>query len=541
MSWGRHRGTRLTFTGALLAAVLSGGAALQIAAIDASLAAQTPGQVIDVPAGGNLQQALNQVQPGGTVRLAAGATFVGSFTLPAKGGTDYIVITTAGSALPGPGMRTNASYKPQLATIKSASTSSALATAAGASYYRIVNVAFEANQNGSGDIIALGHAAQTSLAQVPHHIELDRVLISGNAAVGQKRAIAANAAYVTVENSDIRNIKAAGQDSQAIAAWNSPGPFVIRNNYLEAAGENIMFGGADISIPGVVPSDITVEYNVLTKDPAWRGTSWTVKNVLELKNAKRVTVRRNVLQFAWGGAQQGFAVVLTPRNSSGRTPWVEVSDVEFSGNVVAHAGSGFNLLGHDDTAASGQLARVLIKDNLVFDVNATWAGTGTMAQIGGEPRDITFDHNTVLHSGNIVTFYSGTYVNSVGASVTGGPVTGFIFTNNLLPHNAYGIFGSGQAYGNGTLAYYAPGAVVQRNVMASDRSMASRYPIDNQFPSLAVFYASFQNAAAGNYSLVANSPYVNAGTDGRNIGCSLEAVLAPPTAPAGFRITLTDR
>ena len=169
-------------------------------------------------------------------------------------------------------MRIDPSYKPRLATIRSSTTSSALSTAAGASYYRIVGVAFEANQNGSGDIIALGRADQTTLASIPHNIELDRVLISGDPTVGQKRAIAANAINVSILNSDIRDIKAVGQDSQAIAAWNSPGPFVIRNNYLEAAGENILFGGADIMVTGVIPSDITVEDNVLTKNPAWRGT-----------------------------------------------------------------------------------------------------------------------------------------------------------------------------------------------------------------------------------------------------------------------------
>ena len=52
----------------------------------------------------------------------------------------------------------------------------------------------------------------------------------------------------------------------------------------------------------------------------------------------------------------------------------------------------------------------------------TWAGTGIFAQIGGEPTGITFDHNTIMHSGNIVTFYSGDYIDPTGARVNGGPV-----------------------------------------------------------------------------------------------------------------------
>jgi hypothetical protein len=529
----------------LLVSVLAVATTAHLVVVLASPAPQAGGQVIDVPDGGNLQQALNAVQPGGTVRLAPGATYLGSFTLPAKNGSEYILITTADAVLPAPGTRIDPGYKPRLATIRSSSTSSALITAPGASYYRIVGVAFEANRNGAGDIIALGHADQTTLAAVPHHIEFDRVLISGDPVVGQKRAIAANAAHVTIANSDIREIKAAGQDSQAIASWNSPGPFVIRNNHLEAAGENIMFGGAHISIPGVIPSDITVEDNLLTKNPAWKGMSWTVKNLFELKNARRVVVRRNIMQFTWGGAQSGFAIVLTPRNSSGQTPWVVVSDVEFSGNVVAHSGSGFNLLGHDDTDISGQLARVVIKDNLVFDITgSTWEGAGTFAQIGGEPAAISFDHNTIMHSGNIVTFYSGNYLNGSGVRVNGGPVTGFVFMNNLLHHNAYGIFGSGQGYGNQSLAYYAPGAVVQRNVMASDASPASRYPSDNQFPSLASFHANFSNPAAQDYRLVPGSPYTGAGTDGKNIGCdfaTLYAAVPSSAPPSGLRVISLTR
>jgi hypothetical protein len=140
---------------------------------------------------------------------------------------------------------------------------------------------------------------------VPHHLELDGLVIRGDAAKGQKRAIALNSASTTIRNSDIREIKAVGQDSQAICGWNGPGPFVIENNYLEAAGENVMFGGADPAIRDLVPSDITVRGNYLTKPLEWRepNSPWTVKNLFELKNAQRVLVEWNVFEHNWAAAQ----------------------------------------------------------------------------------------------------------------------------------------------------------------------------------------------------------------------------------------------
>ena len=487
----------------------------------------SPTNTIDVPAGGDLQLALNAVSRGGTVRLASGATYVGNFTLPAKAGSSYITLTTKGVSLPPAGTRIDPSYRVSLGTIRSPNEWPALATAAAgeASYYKIVGVAFSANQDGLGDVIALGDSAQTSLSQVPHHLEIDRVLISGDAAVGQKRGIAVNAKDVVIMNSDIRDIKAVGQDSQAICGWNTPGPITVRNNYLEAAGENMMIGGAEIKLPNIVPSDILVEDNLMAKNPLWRGTSWTVKNIFELKSGRRVTVRRNTFEYNWSGAQPGYAIVFTPRNSGGRSPWVAVEDVDFVENVVRHSGSAFNLLGHDDTGQSGQLARIKIRNNLVYDISSTaWGGGGIFAQIGGEPRDITIDHNTIVHNGNAITFYFGTYYNGSNVKVTAGPMQGFVFTNNFLKHNSYGIFGSGQAYGIGTLNYYAPGAIVRRNVLAGGQ--ASRYPADNFFPPTANFLPSFVNASVFDYRLVTGSPYVGAGLDGLDVGCTVAAVFA---------------
>jgi len=45
-----------------------------------------------VAAGGDLQAALNNAQPGDTISLARGAVFTGSYTLPQKGGSSLIIV-----------------------------------------------------------------------------------------------------------------------------------------------------------------------------------------------------------------------------------------------------------------------------------------------------------------------------------------------------------------------------------------------------------------------------------------------------------------
>ena len=70
-----------------------------------------------------------------------------------------------------------------------------------------------------------------------------------------------NSASTAIVDSYISDIHEVGADSQAICCWNGPGPFKIVNNYLEAAGENVMFGGADPSIAELVPSDIEFRHN----------------------------------------------------------------------------------------------------------------------------------------------------------------------------------------------------------------------------------------------------------------------------------------
>ena len=82
-------------------------------------AAPAAAATIAVAAGGNLQAAIDSASPGDTIALAPGATFTGSFTLPNKGGADFITIRTAGdSGLPGAGTRVSPANAGSLAKIR---------------------------------------------------------------------------------------------------------------------------------------------------------------------------------------------------------------------------------------------------------------------------------------------------------------------------------------------------------------------------------------------------------------------------------------
>jgi hypothetical protein len=235
----------------------------------------TAAGTIQVSAGGNLQAAIDAALPGDVILLEPAATYAGNYILRNKGATTaYITIRTGGTAagLPAAGTRIGPSVSGSLAVIRSPNTMSALSTAAAAHHWRLELLEFRANVRGYGDIIALGSGgpAQSTLASVPHDFVLDRVLVRGDAAVGQKRGIALNSASTTISNSYISDCKGVGFDTQAIGGWNGPGPYTITNNYLEGAGENVLIGGASPLIPGLIPSNITFTRNDVVKPVAWK-------------------------------------------------------------------------------------------------------------------------------------------------------------------------------------------------------------------------------------------------------------------------------
>jgi len=475
---------------------------------------QAPKASVTVRAGGDLQRALNAAVPGDTILLEAGATFVGNFYLPRRAGNDSRPITLRTAPVNGAdvvpdGQRITPADSQNLAKLRSPDNMPALTAEPGARLWTVALVEFMANRDGAGDIITLGDGsdAQRSLPDVPSDIVLDRVYVHGDTKAGQKRGIALNSSRTTVRNSYISDIKAIGQDSQAIAGWNGPGDYTIENNYLEAAGENMMFGGSDPTIPNLTPTHIVIRGNTLSKPIEWRQTDqrWQVKNLFELKNARDVVVERNVFERNWQAAQPGYAILFTVRNQDGRCSWCQVENVTFAFNTVRDVAAGVNILGTDNNHPSRQTNHIVIANN-VFDRidNKQWGGNGYFLQITGTPRDLVIDHNTVVQG------------SSSGVATIDGPVDSFVFTNNITYHGAYGIIGTSHGIGTDTIRAFLPGSVITANVLAGGK--ASAYPPGNFFPSPDQLASQFVDFAASDFRLKPGSQWIGAATDGRNLG-----------------------
>jgi hypothetical protein len=460
------------------------------------------GSVIKVGAGGDVQKALNEARPGDTIILEAGAAYDGPFTLPAKSGNEFITIQSSRLGELPEGERVLPSQSGLFAKLQSSEKGSPIVkTDARAHHYKFAGIEFATTDANVvvRDLIRLGANEQTTLESVPHHLVIDRSYIHGFPTQDVQRGIALNSAETSITNSYISDVHGRGYDTQAICGWNGPGPFKIINNYLEGAGENVMFGGADPAIPNLIPSDIEIRDNYFFKpmswkvdDPSYGGKHWTVKNLFELKNARRVVIDRNIFENHWVDAQPGPAILFTPRNDGGRAPWATIEDVTFSNNIVKNAPTGLNLLGTDDVKPSQRANKITISNNLLIGLSAAFLW------MSGYPN-VTISNNTHIQNGNIMTLH-------------GDPSPGFVYQNNVTIRSPKGYGVKGDASGEGVVAMklFTPNGTFRNNVIVG--ANASMYPGNNFYPA-SVAEVGFMGFENGDYRLSPRSKYKDLGVN----------------------------
>ncbi|MGA2353527.1 MAG: Ig domain-containing protein [Terriglobales bacterium] len=555
-----------------------GPAQLPIATVPSAMSdTPAPGSVINVNAGGNLQTALNNAQCGDVIQLQAGATFSGQFTVPAKNCdiNHWIWVRTSSpdSALPSEGQRATPCYagvaslegRPQYTCSNPQNVMARVQItnqgdgpfqfAPGANFYRFIGLEVT-RPNGTAGTAQLMSMAKGATGD---HIVFDRSWMHGNTQDETNGGVnlngMTNVAVVDSYFSDFHCISKTGActDAHAVAGGTGntqDGPFKIEDNFLEASGEAIMFGGGEATL---TPTDITITGNHFWKPWQWmqgnspyvggqNGNPFVVKNHLELKNAVRVLVEANLMENSWGGfSQTGYGILLTPKNQhrpdgSNVCPLCQVTDVTIRYVHVSHAGGGIQMatsISGDGTGGAQALAgtRWSIHDVVLDDLSTKYVGPGTAFELTNTWPTNPLNTVTINH----VTGFPdpSSHLIIMGNQVPKAPMYGLVFTNNLNLTGQYPVWNSGGGQANCAVHDVPITSITNcftsytfgnNGLIASPAKFPpSAWPSNNMFPPTVdeVQFVNYNNGNGGNYELQSTSPYKNKGTDGKDLGADI--------------------
>jgi len=378
--------------------------------------------------------ALQSAQPGDIIVLDAGTVYSGYFVVPAKSNPQnkWIYVESSASAhLPAPGTRVSPADALNMPKIVTPIVTAALRFSDGANHWRFagVEISSASSYHPSGYTTGVNYgyalvdkASYPGTVNLPDHIFFDRCYVHGDSTHDVQQGLVGNDTNFAVVDSYISDIHMKGTDTQAVLAYATPGPIKLENNHLEAAGENVMFGGAGQGAFGYVPSDIEIRNNYLYKPLSWIplsvGTNtYTVKDAFEIKSAQRVLFDSNVVQNVWSGGQLGFAIVLTPRSSQSGDVAV-VNDLTISNNILQNVVSGINTGAADGLCGTtsyphctnaGSQDRWSIIDNVFefYDPSVLGGARNVGMQVNYSLdvpdgsvivplRDVVFQHNTLI-------------------------------------------------------------------------------------------------------------------------------------------------
>lgn len=349
-------------------------------------------------------------------------------------------------------------------------------------------------------------------------------------------------------------------DSQTVSGNNNSivgiaGAYKIVNNFLEAAGENILFGGGSSVDTG---GDFEIRRNHLYKPMSWNpgsstyaGTRWVVKNHLEMKNATRALVEGNVFENIWGGFSQfGAHVLLTPKNQA--QGWknlcsiCQVTNITLRYNHFITGGQVFQIANgkNSNNAYAKAGGYYSIHDNLAENIayrgcygctnQYNMIATGLDAPLANLLSNISMAHNT---------FVVGTAVENAprlnaGFLGVGGPQNkvqpNISITNNIFAGGYYGPWSTGQtdncAYNQGSpkakFTACWSGWTFAGNVISNGMNIHQipTWPTQTtNFPAnqSAIGYVNLGTGLGGDYRLSSASGFRSESTDGTDPGADM--------------------
>jgi hypothetical protein len=454
---------------------------------------------VTVPAGGDIQKAIDTTPGGKTIWLAAGAQYKVNLMLRKRADTGVVTIRTIGTddkALP-PGVRVTPEDAARLKFAQLSPADPLFATVSndnGASSYTFIGVEWTGNTvHPDRDLIQHGVDQVkmdwvSSYDDLPANITYDRVYIHADPAFGGHRGIMADGKNFVITNSDIRGFWDRGRDSQAVGCMQAQG-LRVENNYLEGSGENFMCGGTDPRIPGATPTNVVFRFNTVSKPLSWRpvyrsttgaiSNTWSdgavlvsgypgsVKNIFEFKNVIGATVEYNVFENVWVDAQAGSAILFTVRNQEGGCNWCTIKDVTFRYNVIRNVQNfAFNVLAIDNHFPTVPAANIVISNNLILD-------TSSGAMVGEAINGFDFGHNTI-------TGIKYSLLSLTRSSVSTGFMQGLNIHDNVTPGGIYGVFGDNTGSGTIALDTFAKGGYrMTANVIEGNTERTITYPAGN--------------------------------------------------------------
>ena len=426
---------------------------------------------VNVPSGG-LQAALGAAR-GGSVLCLTG-THQGNFTVPARTDPGWVVIRSAGAI---PGGRMRPSISGGLAKLVSNNVLPAIQFSARAVRTLVLGLEITSTPTlttlAPVSLVQVGSGNEATIGDLPTDIAFQQLYVHGFATTHIRRGFTLNGGAQTIRDSWCDEIHAAGFDSQCSISWNSSGPVLIENNTFKAASEDIMFGGADPRVPGLVTSDITIRKNHITKSNTWKGGGWNVKNLIETKSSARVLVEENVIEGTWLDGQVGYAFVMKSTTQGGGCRKCASSDWTIRRNLIQNAGAGFSIAGRADQHSTG----VTDSTNRRFDISENWVGQLNMAPYNGDGRSIIFlDENDDMSVRRNV--FEGGNINAATLFDISGPmysVRNLTMSGNAMARGQYGVFASSTGEGIASWNKAALGSSTWSG-MAMVGSTAYQYP-----------------------------------------------------------------